>query len=229
MRETTTWSFQDRSGGNGELASRRRLPGHLGFAAGASDPTFLRGNVDRVFADVLLNGDLDAVPGAEPRKSCNRFCRARSPQRAGGDRAAQSSVFADDRAGLRPSRIDLVSMSCSLPAPTGFHSDLLFHQTDEGLFNCTHRSDVQVKRCCLQEVSLMSEGGPSPAAGAARTDYLEYCPLAMVLNNCQTDPFYPHGTHLPGAAVAVCARWAAVSGSCRGDVAGAGDFRMNCL
>ena len=49
---------QDRSGERGAVAA---LLGYLNFAAGAPDPTFLR-NLNRVYADVLLHGDLDARP-----------------------------------------------------------------------------------------------------------------------------------------------------------------------
>ncbi|HEY1067640.1 MAG TPA: hypothetical protein VGE52_16065, partial [Pirellulales bacterium] len=171
---------QDRSGERGAIAA---LLGYLNFAAGAPDPSFLR-NVNRVYTDVLLHGDPEARPAP-----ASDFLRPLA-QHLHAELARlgrESATFADSH--QASAVIDLVFNEL-LPAYRKHHSDLLFHQSDESLFN-----SFFVARACE---AVLAQGGPwdepsriVPAALKRLNDYIGYRPLAVLNNNRQTEP-YPH-------------------------------------
>ena len=101
----------------------QEVAGYLNFSSGASDPKFLRA-VNALFADVAREtGD---KPGEAAWRLLGDLLR-RGLSELGG--RAEAFRQADQAAAVLHLAFDEV-----LPAYRDFHRDLLFHQSDESLF-----------------------------------------------------------------------------------------------
>lgn len=148
--------------------------GYLNFSSGAADPTFLR-NLNQLF------GQLDTERSGEPT-----WQRLAKTLRAGLVRLrSQSPAFA--QAEQAEAAIQL-AFDVVLPAYRSFHRDLLFHQTEEALFQ-----PLFIGRVC--EV-VLAQGGPwneedrvRNAAIAQLNDFVGHRPIAVLETGQKMQPY----------------------------------------
>lgn len=148
--------------------------GYLNFSSGTPDPQFLA-NLDRLFEEVALAGIKPVWQGVARR------LRERLQQLQATNSAFRDATQAE--AALR------LVFERGLAAYREFHRDLLFHQTDEGLFR-----SFFVGRFCE---AVLRQGPPWDeeeriVAGAVRllNDYVGYRPVAVLEK--QKLEAYPH-------------------------------------
>ena len=120
-------------------AVAREILGYLNFSSGASDPKFLE-NVNKLF------GGLAARRAS--REPAWRALDRSTPRRVAG-RPRHDRRLPPGRAGRGGARLVFDAV---LPAYREFHRDLLFHQTDEALFQ-----PFFIGRVCE---AVLQQGGP---------------------------------------------------------------------
>jgi len=187
-----------------------QILGYLNFSSGVSDPRFL-GDVNRVFG--LVQSHLSAGTGdhggrVQPEPAWRALGRLLGTAL---DRLRDSSE-AFRRVDQAEAVLRLVFEQI-LPAYRRHHRDLLFHQTEESLFQ-----PFFIGRVC--EVAL-AEGGPWDqaeriTAGTLRrlNDFIGHRPVAVLQNEQKLQPYVhewvrPIPLFIEGAGVAV-GRWQAV-------------------
>lgn len=151
--------------------------GYLNFSAGAPDVQFL-GNLNRLFA---ASGNFGAASPVPVWRTVVEGLEQRLARLRGG-----SPVFSDT---TQVDGVLRLLRAHVLPGYLEFHRDLLFHQTDQTLFN-----SLFVGRVCE---AVLRQGGPWDEAdritrGAIRAlnDYVGHRPLAT-LERRKMEP-YPH-------------------------------------
>ncbi len=168
--------------------------GHLNFSSGAEDPRFLR-NINHLFE--VIDGSPERV---EPTwKAMHRFLGQALQDLYGHGGAFRQIDQAE--AVLR------LVFTKTLPAYRHFHADLLFHQSDENLFQ-----PFFLGRACE---AVLAQGGPWEEADrivrgaiAQLNDYLGHRPVAVLRTQQKIQPYAhewvrPIPLFIRGAGVAV--------------------------
>lgn len=153
----------------------QEIVGYLNFSSGAADPRFLK-NVNRLFE--LLDASADRV---EPTwKALHRFLAKTVQELHGHSDAFREVEQAEAVVGL--------VFNKALPGYRQFHSDLLFHQSEEGLFQ-----PLFIGRVCE---AVLQQGGPWDqteriVAGAIAhlNDYLGHRPVAVLRTQQKIQPY----------------------------------------
>jgi hypothetical protein len=159
---------------NGAKAAQEVL-GYLNFSGGAADPGFLR-SLNHLFGE--------AEAAATPSKPAWK-CLAETLRR--GLAALHDSSEAFRQTDQAEAVLGLVFDS-TLPAYRRFHADLLFHQTDEGLFQ-----PFFIGRVCE---AVLQQGPPwneaqriVDGAIAVLNDYVGYRPVAVLRSRQKIQPY----------------------------------------
>lgn len=190
--------------------SLRQLVGYLNFSSGSADPQFLR-SMDHLFL-LVREGERprSGKPKASPRG------RGKSKQSAAPWQLVRQLVeYSLPRLHAASESFGNVEQARAvwtfvfdhlLPAYRSFHRDLLFHQTDEYLFQ-----PFFVARACQRALEL---GGPwEPTEQTVRealkrlNDYVGYRPVAVLENDRKLEPYEhewlcPIPLYVEGAGVA---------------------------
>ncbi len=149
--------------------------GYLNFSSGTSDPRFLE-NLNKLFTWVAAG-----LPANEPA------WRALGTLLAAELQAAHGTSDAFQQIDQAEAVLRLV-FDAALPAYREFHHDLLFHQTDEGLFQ-----PFFIGRVCE---AVLRQGGPwnetdriVSAALHQLNDYLGHRPVAVLRTEQKIQPY----------------------------------------
>ncbi|MBN1394913.1 MAG: hypothetical protein JW959_07815 [Pirellulales bacterium] len=170
-------------------ALARDVLGYLNFSAGASDPQFLR-KLNELFA---------AVDGKPVWRAVHERLRAELASMRGASDAFRQVEQAE--------AVLALVFDKALPAYREFHRDLLFHQSEESLFQ-----PFFVGRACE---AVLQQGGPwqeseriVPAAIRRLNDYIGHRPVAALRTERKIQPYEhewvrPIPLWIRGAEVAV--------------------------
>lgn len=181
--------------GAGPRKKAQEILGYLNFASGAPDPRFLA-NLDELF------GLVEARRGDDPEptwRTLGELLRARLTELRGSSDAFRRVDQAEVVLGL--------VFDTTLPAYRGHHRDLLFHQTDERLFQ-----PLFIGRVCE---AVLHQGGPwnetdRIVRGALDhlNDYIGHRPVAVLRTEQKIQPYAhewvrPIPLYVRGAGVGV--------------------------
>ncbi|MCE5266837.1 MAG: hypothetical protein LLG00_03010 [Planctomycetaceae bacterium] len=163
---------------SGEVATvAREILGYLNFSSGAPDPRFLK-NVGELFR---------LLEGAEGGKPVGPIWRAAANSLQNELLAVRGATEAFRQVDQAEAAIRLV-FEAALPAYREFHRDLLFHQTEETLFQ-----PFFVGRMCE---AVLQQGSPWEETdrivrGAIRrlNDYLGHRPVAVLRSEQKLQPY----------------------------------------
>lgn len=153
----------------------QEILGHLNFSSGTTDPRFL-GNVNQLFGWILDRG-----PEAEPAwQALGRLLRERLAALHGRGDAFRQVEQAE--------RVLRLVFDAVLPAYRQHHRDLLFHQTDDQLFQ-----PLFIGRVCE---AVLQQGSPwvesdRIVAGALRrlNDFIGHRPVAVLRSEQKIQPY----------------------------------------
>ncbi|MFH1268261.1 MAG: hypothetical protein ABIK89_21280 [Planctomycetota bacterium] len=180
------------------------IVGYLNFSSGAEDSRFLA-NLNALFGEIQARLDEDRPDGQAPSEgepawaALERLVRAGLDRLRGTSEAFRQTEQAD--AALR------LVFGEALPAYRRHHRDLLFHQTDQALFQ-----PFFLGRVCE---AVLAEGGPWDESdriveGALRrlNDFLGHRPVAVLETRQKHEPYAhervrPIPLYIAGAGVAV--------------------------
>jgi hypothetical protein len=153
----------------------QEILGYLNFSSGAADPRFLR-NINHLFEVIDVSPDR-----VEPTWSAMHRFLGKSLAELHGQSAAFSQVDQVEAV------LGLV-FEKTLPAYRQFHADLLFHQTEEGLFQ-----PLFLGRVCKV---VLQQGGPWEETDrivrgtiAHLNDYLGHRPVAVLRTQQKIQPY----------------------------------------
>ncbi len=186
--------------GTDAVKTWQEILGYLNFSSGAADPRFLQ-NINHLFEVI------DASPErVEPTwKAMHRFLAETLQDLHGGHHVPMvGEAFRQiDQA---EAVLGLV-FDKTLPGYRQFHADLLFHQSEEGLFQ-----PLFIGRVCE---AVLQQGGPweetdriVPSAITQLNDYLGHRPIAVLRTQQKIQPYAhewvrPIPLFIRGAGVAV--------------------------
>lgn len=161
--------------GNDAAKPAQEVLGHLNFSSGASDPRFLS-NMNHLFEQVVCS-----VRGSQSAwNALGGFLRGTLQDLHGQSEAFRQTDQAD-------AVLSLVFDS-ALPAYRQYHADLLFHQTDEFLFQ-----PFFLGRACE---AVLQQGGPwneteriVQGTIATLNDYLGHRPVAVLQTQQKIQPY----------------------------------------
>ena len=163
-----------RPAGDIPLASQEIL-GYLNFSSGAPDSRFLE-NVDEMFGSV----ETGPSPGKPTWQAFGEVLRAEL-------NAVEGTSQAFRRVQQAEAVLKLV-FDAALPAYREFHRDLLFHQSDESLFQ-----PFFIGRTCE---AVLRQGGPWEETGriisgaiAQLNDYIGHRPVAVLRSEQKLQPY----------------------------------------
>ena len=150
--------------------------GYLNFSSGAPDPRFLE-NLNELFGRIEAARPSEGAGLAGPGQSCCEPNCRRSAARTDAFRQVEQAEAV----------LGLV-FDAVLPAYREFHRDLLFHQTDETLFQ-----PFFIGRVCE---AVLQQGGPwdetdriVPAAMHQLNDYIGHRPVAVLRTEQKIQPY----------------------------------------
>jgi hypothetical protein len=148
--------------------------GYLNFSSGVSDPRFLE-NVNRLFGRLAKKADGEPAWRALASVLRRRLQAVRGKSEAFRQVEQVEAVLA-------------LVFDAALPAYREFHRDLLFHQTEETLFQ-----PLFIGRVCE---AVLQQGGPwdqtdriVPAAIRQLNDYIGYRPVAVLRTEQKIQPY----------------------------------------
>ena len=161
--------------GTDAVKTGQEILGYLNFSSGAADPRFLR-NINHLFE--VIDGCPERV---EPTwKAMHRFLAETLHDLHGRGEAFRQIEQAEAVLGL--------VFEKTLPGYRQFHADLLFHQSEEGLFQ-----PLFIGRACE---AVLQQGGPWDeterivrGAIAQLNDYLGHRPIAVLRTQQKIQPY----------------------------------------
>jgi len=164
----------------------QEIVGYLNFSSGAEDPRFL-GNLNRLFEliDCCPGGHHVPMVGEPTWKAVYHFLAKTLQELHGRDPHAGAPAF---RQIEQAEAVLGLVFDHTLPAYRQFHCDLLFHQSEESLFQ-----PLFVGRVCE---AVLQQGGPwdqaDRIAGGAISqlnDYLGHRPVAVLRTQQKIQPY----------------------------------------